>query len=312
MERIPWRRMGKIAGWSAGILVGLVVVAAGALYLFVTSASFRSEIERAGQRLYRPQDPHCQHNDRLGLDLECAAGRRRDRQCVVGQGAEHAEGRAGRFDIRLWPLLKGDLVLPRLVLKKPEVTVEVGDKEQLNWSLAEAPATVAVAKAVVEPDTRYQTPLIGKFEVTDGKLTFRDPRRKLELDGTVSTAVGKAGDQPQAELQLKGKLEGQPLALRFVGGSVLMLRDTEQPYPLDLDVTFGATKLKAKGTVQDPFQWTGANVDLTLSGPNLADIYPLLGIPGPPTPPYQISGKLERDPASGSSSTPDGMSATAT
>ena len=149
---------------------------------------------------------------------------------------------------------------------------------------------------MVEPDTRYQTPLIGKFEVTDGKLTFRDPRRKLELDGTVSTAVGKAGDQPQAELQLKGKLEGQPLALRFVGGSVLMLRDTEQPYPLDLDVTFGATKLKAKGTVQDPFQWTGANVDLTLSGPNLADIYPLLGIPGPPTPPYQISGKLERDP----------------
>ena len=84
--------------------------------------------------------------------------------------------------------------------------------------------------------------------------------------------------------------------MRFVGGSVLMLRDTEQPYPLDLDVTFGATKLKAKGTVQDPFKWTGANVDLTLSGPNLSDIYPLLGIPGPPTPPYTITGKLEREP----------------
>src|SRR4029079_10540803 len=25
-------------------------------------------------------------------------------------------------------------------------------------------------------------------------------------------------------------------------------------------------------------------------------IYPLLGIPGPPTPPYRITGKLERDP----------------
>ncbi len=84
--------------------------------------------------------------------------------------------------------------------------------------------------------------------------------------------------------------------MRFVGGSVLMLRDTEQPYPLDLNVSFGATKMTMKGTVQDPFKWTGANVDLTLSGPNLSDIYPLLGIPGPPTPPYTIVGKLEREP----------------
>ncbi len=51
-----------------------------------------------------------------------------------------------------------------------------------------------------------------------------------------------------------------------------------------------------KGTVQDPFKWTGANVDLTLSGPNLSEIYPLLGIPGPPTPPYTITGKLDREP----------------
>ena len=44
------------------------------------------------------------------------------------------------FEIRLWPLLKGDLVLPSLVLRKPEVVIEKGDKDQLNWSLGEAPA----------------------------------------------------------------------------------------------------------------------------------------------------------------------------
>ena len=132
--------------------------------------------------------------------------------------------------------------------------------------------------------------------MTDGKLSYRDPKRKLELDGTVSTAEGKAGAQPQAELQLKGKLENQPLAVHFVGGSAVMLRDTEQPYPVNLDVAYGGTKLTLKGTLQDPFQWTGADVELALSGPNLADIYPLLGIPGPPTPPYRISGRLDREP----------------
>ncbi|MGE5152352.1 MAG: AsmA family protein, partial [Rhodospirillaceae bacterium] len=62
------------------------------------------------------------------------------------------------------------------------------------------------------------------------------------------------------------------------------------------EVTFGGTRLTAKGQVQDPFQWADPDVDLTLSGPNLDQIYPLLGIPGPPTAPYRISGKLERDP----------------
>ena len=64
---------------------------------------------------------------------------------------------------------------------------------------------------------------------------------------------------------------------------------------MDLDVTFGATKLKAKGTVIDPFQWTGADVQFSLSGHDLADIYPLLGIPGPATPPYNITGQLHRE-----------------
>ncbi|HYD06553.1 MAG TPA: AsmA family protein, partial [Reyranella sp.] len=145
-------------------------------------------------------------------------------------------------------------------------------------------------------ESRFETPLIGRLEITDGKVRYEDNKRKLELDGTISTATGRAGEQPTAELMLKGKLEGQPLQVKFVGGSAIMLRDTSQPYPIDLDVTFGGTKLTAKGKVADPFKWADPDVDLTLSGPDLSEIYPLLGIPGPPTPPYRISGKLERDP----------------
>jgi AsmA family protein len=289
------RRLAKILIWSVGLLLGLVVIAAGTLYFFVTSDYLRGQLEG------RASDLTGRKTRISGISIDWGAT-----STVRLDGVEIANADWGKaphmltveqvdFDIRLWPLLKGDLVLPRLVLRKPDVQVEVGDKEQLNWSMGEAPVATGAVKAL-EPDNRYETPLIGLLEITEGKLGYRDGKRKLELDGRVTTATGKAGDQPQAEFSLKGKLEGQPLELRFVGGSVLALRDTEQPYPLDLDVAFGATKLKAKGTVQDPFKWTGANVDLTLSGPNLSDIYPLLGIPGPPTPPYTITGKLERAP----------------
>jgi AsmA family protein len=37
-------------------------------------------------------------------------------------------------------------------------------------------------------------------------------------------------------------------------------------------------------------------VQLALSGQDLSDVFPLLGIPGPPTPPYKLAGNLSREP----------------
>ena len=286
------KRAAKILGWTAGIFLGLLLISAGTIYFVATSDYLRGQLEGRASDLTGRKTQIAKVAVQWGWTSN-----------VKLEGIEVANAKWGKapymlkvdqvdFDIRLWPLLGGNVVLPRLVLRKPEIQVETGEEEQLNWSMGETPVVTGAAKAL-EPDNRFDAPVIGKLEISDGKLGYRDPKRKLELDGTVSTATGKAEDA--AELSLKGKLEGQQLEVRFVGGSVLMLRDTEQPYPLDLDASFGGTKLKMKGTVQDPFKWTGANVDLTLSGPNLSEIYPLLGIPGPPTPPYTIAGKLERE-----------------
>lgn len=290
-----WKRIAKIAGIALGVLVLLIGVAVAGGYYFLTSADFRSRVESEASALSGRKTKIAKiaiswgstaHVHLSGVELANAEWAKEPNMLQIDEVD---------FDLRLWPLLKGDIVLPRLVLRKPQAMVEVGDKDQLNWSFGEAPVATEAAKAVT-PKNRFQTPLVGDLEITEGTLKYQDPRRKLALDGTISTARGKAGAQPQAELSLKGKLENQPLAVHFVGGSALMLRDTTEPYPLDLDIAYAGTKLKAKGTVQDPFQWTGANVDLTLSGPNLSEIYPLLGIPGPPTPPYVISGKLDREP----------------
>jgi uncharacterized protein involved in outer membrane biogenesis len=288
-------RLLRILAWTAGVLVALVAVAIGAVYFYVTSDDFRGRIENQASTLSGRKTTIVDISVDWGLTSHVHLSGVQLANAEWAKEPAMLKAEQVDFEIRLWPLLGGNLVLPSLVLRKPEIVIEKGDNERLNWELGEAPAAAAAAKEVVEPDNRFETPVIGRLEVTDGKLSYRDPKRKLDLDGTVSTATGIAGEQPQAKFELKGKLEGQPLALRFVGGSLVMLRDTDQPYPLDLDVAFGATKLKAKGTVMDPFQWTGADVELSLSGHDLADIYPLLGIPGPPTPPYNIVGKLHRE-----------------
>lgn len=288
-------RLLRILAWTAGVLVVVVAVAIGTVYFYVTSADFRGRVESQASALSGRKTTIADIAVDWGLTSHVRLSGVQFANAEWAKEPHMLKAEQVEFEIRLWPLLGGNLVLPSLELRKPEIVVEKGDNERLNWELGEAPAAAAVAKEVVEPDNRFETPVIGRLQVTDGKLSYRDPKRKLDLDGTVSTATGTAGEQPEARLELKGKLEGQPLTVRFVGGSLVMLRDTDQPYPLDLDVAFGATKLKAKGTVMDPFQWTGADVQLSLSGHDLADIYPLLGIPGPPTPPYNISGKLHRE-----------------
>ncbi len=292
---MAWKRIAKIAGWSLGTLLALIGLVVAGSYFFLTSADFRSRLESeasaySGRKTQIAKvvidwslTPHVHLS---GVQVANADWGKAEHMLKV----EEAD-----FDLSLWPLLKGDIVLPTLTLHKPELSVEVGDKEQLNWSFGESPVAHTAAE-VAAPQNRFQTPLIGRLRITDGHVQYQDAKRKLALDGTVSTASGKAGAQPQAELTLKGKLENQPLSVHFVGGSAIMLRDTQEPYPIDLEIAYGGTRLTAKGTLDDPFAWKGANVDLTISGPNLSEIYPLLGIPGPPTPPYRISGKLDREP----------------
>jgi AsmA family protein len=289
------RRALKIIGWTvAGIflLIGMLGVAA---YFFLTSDFLRAQIEnRANAESGRKTTI-----GRIAVDWGWTARVHLDN--VQVSNADWAKppymfsAQEIAFDIELWPLLRGDIVMPHLLLRKPELDLERNQQDQSNWSAEQSPAA-SVAIQQVKPQQRHQTPLIGRLEIVDGHVKYSDVKRKLELDGTVQTATGKAGAQPQAELALKGNIEGQPLMLHFVGGSALMLRETDQPYPVDLQVDYGATRLTVKGTLQDPFQFSGANVQLALAGPDLADIYPLLGIPGPPTPPYRIAGHLSYQP----------------
>jgi uncharacterized protein involved in outer membrane biogenesis len=39
----------------------------------------------------------------------------------------------------------------------------------------------------------------------------------------------------------------------------------------------------------------GTDLKLKLSGPDLADVFPVLGVPAPPTPPYKLEGRLLRE-----------------
>lgn len=288
------RRAFKIVGWTLGVLVALICLAGLGLYIFITSDFVRRQLESESDKA----TGRVTKIDKLAVDWGWTTHIHIEGVQISntdwGKAPQMFKAQEIECDIRILPLLHGNVELPLLRLIKPELSLEKNAKDQSNWSLEQSPVAAGAAKSAA-PTHRQSVPLIGRIEIESGKLGYHDAKRKLDLDGTISTAMGSAGESaPSAQLQMKGKLENEPLSVKFSGGSMIMLRDTQTPYPIDLDVTYGDTHLTVKGKLQDPMQFKGADVLLTLSGQDLAQIYPLLGIPGPPTPPYQLEGHLNR------------------
>ena len=121
-------RFFRILSWTAGILVALVVVGIATVYFYVSSDDLRTRLEGHASDLAGRKTniadisidwgwtPHVQLS---GVEIANAKWGKDPHMLKVEQVD---------FEIRLWPLLKGDLVLPSLVLRKPEVQIERGDK----------------------------------------------------------------------------------------------------------------------------------------------------------------------------------------
>lgn len=194
------------------------------------------------------------------------------------------------LSIETWPLLRGQINLPEIILRRPELFAEVAEDGKVNWEMGQAAET---AGEVAAPDERTEFPDIGRLVVEGGQLSYRDATKGLDLEGTVETAIGDT--KGAVDIALKGTLEQQPVTFSFGGGPLLELREPTEPYPFQVAIDAGDTKVRAKGTTMEPVQLTQLDLQLDISGPSMDEIFPLFGIPLPKTKPYAIEGHLQRE-----------------
>ena len=201
-----------------------------------------------------------------------------------------AAARELALTVETWPLLRGRINLSEVILRQPEIVAVRREDGSANWELGPVAET---AGEVVAPEERSEFPYIGMLAIEDGKLSYRDAARGLDLSGTVATATGDT--RGNVELSLEGSLEERPLTFVFAGASLLDLRERAEPYPFKLSLVAGETEIHAEGTSSEPVQLQGFDVALTVAGPSMADIFPIFGIPLPDTAPYHVAGQLRRD-----------------
>lgn len=194
---------------------------------------------------------------------------------------EHAD-----IGIALWPLLRGEVFLPRVRLQRPRVWLERRADGVANWQFEGRRR---------EPAGAARAPDIGRLTVADGQFALSEPVLKTQLRVRVNSGEGSPGMPSPLIVEGSGRYRDGDFDLRGTIDSPLQLLDRKKPYRVDVRARAGATLAHAHGALRNAVQPSDFAVDFALSGEDLEDLYPLAGLALPETPPYELEGRLVRN-----------------
>ncbi|WP_149540140.1 AsmA family protein [Siccirubricoccus phaeus] len=178
------------------------------------------------------------------------------------------------------------VVIPSVALERPDVALRAQEDGKNNYSFS------FPAAAEGEPAASRPPPQIGALILRDARVHALLAGLKADFTVTLATEEPE-GEPPRLLARAEGTYAAQPITGELRGGAILNLRDPSQPWPVELRLANGPTRVALQGTLQDPLAFGGANLRLEFVGPDMARLTPLLGLPLPPTPPFRVTGKLD-------------------
>ena len=189
------------------------------------------------------------------------------------------------IDLAVLPLLRGRVRIPEIRLARPDVLLETGGPQaQGNWVFD-------------NQDGGGTMPVLQRLLIRQGRMQFIDSEGRTDIDIAVDSDRTRPQDDtaPPITVAGKGRWKGNPFTLKGSTASPLELSESEHPFRIDLRGSAGATRAHVRGTLTNPFQFRLFDLQMTLAGQDMADLYPLVGIAIPSTPPYQLDGRLRRE-----------------
>jgi uncharacterized protein involved in outer membrane biogenesis len=163
-------------------------------------------------------------------------------------------------------------------LERPEVNLQEDAEGRKNWVLKDE-----------EPNKESRIH-IKKLTLDHGRLAYDDAGRKIDIVAELST------DATGVAFSAKGSYQDMPLSASGHGGPVLALRDNdEDPYPLKAQVKIGETTAQFDGKIGELVGLLGIDANIQLAGKSMDDLYGIIGVALPSTPPYATSGRLMRE-----------------
>ena len=204
----------------------------------------------------------------------------------------HADKLTVQADVMAY-IRSRQIVLPQITVDHPVVEADERADKTANWPTGSSSGAAKPAGEKADPNAG---PKIGQLVINDGHVHAALVPLKADFNLDIATKAGEPGSKdPDGSIVVgaKGTYAAQPVTGTLIGGALLSLRDNANPYPVDLHLANGPTKVALTGTVQNPLNFAGANLRLEFTGPDAALLTPLTGVPIPQTPAYSIAGKLD-------------------
>ena len=293
----------KILGWSLAALLALIAL----LVIFVLTFDWNRARPYINQKVSESTGRSfviggdLQVNWKRGLKTEPGWRRYVPRPVISAQDVRISNpdwatagpqlASAKRIDVALHPLplLQHRLVLTDLALEAPNIALQRRADGSNSWTLKDnGPSPWEVE--------------IQRMAFGDGAIRYLDEGIALDLRAKVSSTAPDAtpGDAPgNAPVQKYGiafTLGGTYRKASVTGGgkagAVLSLSDNNTVYPVQAHAVLGKNKASIAGTLTDPRSLSGIDLQLSLAGASMADLYPLTGVLLPETPDYATKGRL--------------------
>ncbi|MBL8688808.1 MAG: AsmA family protein [Rhodospirillaceae bacterium] len=179
----------------------------------------------------------------------------------------------------------GVLFFPEMSVTRPVLKLETDAAGKPNWVLDRFKPSTSEANAATTPE-------IGRLNVENGHVSLNDPKSKTSVDMSVSTEPDPKGGDSSIVIRGKGRYANARTQFEARAGSLAAFRDVTVRYPVDLIWEVGNTRAHIVGTVLNRTNLAGIDGKLEVSGPDMALLYPMTGIPWPSTPPYKLAGHL--------------------
>ena len=226
-----------------------------------------------------------------------------------------------QFDMGILPLIHHQIDIPAVVLTNPAIDLERQADGQVNWVFS--PQTKTKSPWELKLD---------EIHFAAGQLTVADQINKLKahaeirpigqsvdlgnlLDKSAHAAASASATAPSTVSSTTPStapaIKGAPpapygfaftvtgthdkAALKGSGqfGGVLSLLDASTPFPLQVDLRIGDSHIAAVGTLTDPGHVAALDLQLQLASSSMAQLYPIIGITLPETPPFSTRGHLK-------------------
>ena len=188
---------------------------------------------------------------------------------------------AAQFDVKLWPLLHGKLELPMVSLRKPELSLQIEPDGKRTWALGK------------DTSDRSTVPEIDVLQVDNGTLHYVDQARGADIAAQFAMDPASNATLPLS-YSARGLLQKQSFQAQGRTGSVLQLGSATRPFPVEVQASAGRTTLKASGSITGLATLAGLDATFDIHGRSLSELYTLLGVVLPRTPPYALRGSLRK------------------